>query len=467
MSRAAAAVAAKFCVVLISPYELGRQPFALAHPAAHLLAAGFEVDLVDLSLQKLDPARLAHADVIGIYLGMHTAARIANEALPRLRKLTPGARLCAYGLYAPENAAFLHSHGVDKVFGAEFEADLLDWCDAAREGRGAGEGSRKVIFMRPARTLLPPLKAYAHLNMPDGSQRISGFVEASRGCKHLCRHCPVVPVYKGRFRAIEIDVVMEDIAQQVEAGAQHISFGDADFFNGPTHAKRIVSRMHERYPHLSYDCTIKIEHLLAQQHLLPELARTGCAFVTSAVESVDNVVLQHLCKGHSDADFTRAAELMRAHGIALAPTFVPFTPWTSADGYLELLRRLLELELVDNVPPIQLAIKLLVPRGSYLFEIPGFDQIVGAFDEKLFGYPWRHQDERLNDLQTELQSFAAQADQAGLSRRDAFAEIWRMAHTRLDVAPPALMMRQGQIPAHMSEPWYCCAEPTSQQLQSF
>lgn len=467
MSIAAASVVVTFRVILISPYELGRQPFALAHPAAHLLAAGFDVALIDLALQKLDSAQLANADVVGIYLGMHTAARIAIEALPRLRELAPSARLCAYGLYAPENAEFLRRHGVDKVFGAEFEADLLDWCKATRDGRTIANSSRKVTFIRPARALLPALKAYAHLKMPDGSQRISGFVEASRGCKHLCRHCPVAPVYKGRFRAIESDIVMEDIAQQVEAGAQHISFGDADFFNGPTHAKRIISIMHERYPKLSYDCTIKIEHLLAQQALLPELARTGCAFVTSAVESVDNVVLEHLCKGHSDADFTHAAELMRAHGIALAPTFVPFTPWTSADGYLELLRRLLELELVDNVPPIQLAIKLLVPRGSYLFEIPGFDQIVGAFDEKLFGYPWRHQDERLNDLQTELQSFAAQADQAGLSRRDAFAEIWRIAHTRLDVAPPALMMRPGQIPAHMSEPWYCCAEPTSQQLQSF
>lgn len=466
MSILAADVAATFHVVLISPYELGRQPFALAHPAAHLRANGFEVALIDLSQQKIQPAQLIDADVVGIYLGMHTAARIAIEALARLRELAPRAQFCAYGLYAPQNADFLRRHGIDVVFGAEFETDLLRWCDALRDGRPMPQTSQKVGFIRPARDLLPPLKQYAHLKMSDGSTRVSGFVEASRGCKHLCRHCPVVPVYQGRFRAIDIDVVMDDIAQQVTAGAQHISFGDADFFNGPIHAKRIIGRLHERFPQLSYDCTIKIEHLLAHQNLIPELARTGCVFVTSAVESVDDVVLEHLRKGHTSHDFNLAAQLMREHGLALAPTFVPFTPWTSAEGYLALLRRLVELELIDHVPPIQLAIKLLVPRGSYLFEIDGFESLVGPFDEKLFGYPWRHTDARLDTLQAQLQAFAAQADKDGLSRAQAFGEIWRLAHQAFGMTPPPLELRSGKAPAHMSEPWYCCAEPTSQQLQS-
>lgn len=467
MSSLAAAVPAKFHVVLISPYELGRQPFALAHPAAHLLARGFAVALIDLSQQKIDPAQLRNANVIGIYLGMHTAARIAIEALPRLRELAPQAQFCAYGLYAPQNADFLRRHGIDVVFGGEFESDLLQWCEALLSGRPAVEKTQKVAFIRPARELLPSLGKYAHLKMPDGSKRVSGFVEASRGCKHLCRHCPVVPVYQGRFRAIDIDVVMEDITQQVAAGAQHISFGDADFLNGPTHAKRVIARMHQTFPELSYDCTIKIEHLLAHSEVIAELARTGCLFVTSAVESVDDRVLEYLRKGHSNADFTRAALLMREHGLALAPTFVPFTPWTTAEGYLGLLRRLVELDLVDSVPPIQLAIKLLVPRGSYLFQIAGFEQLLGPFDEKLFGYPWRHQDGRLDVLQAQLQAFAAQADNDGLSRAQSFAEIWRIAHVQLELEPPPLTLAAGQAPAHMSEPWYCCAEPTSQQLQSF
>ena len=50
-----------FRVVLINPYELGRQPFALASPTAWLARDGFAVDCLDLSLQKLNPATLAGA----------------------------------------------------------------------------------------------------------------------------------------------------------------------------------------------------------------------------------------------------------------------------------------------------------------------------------------------------------------------------------------------------------------------
>ena len=45
---------------------------------------------------------------------------------------------------------------------------------------------------------------------------------------------------------------------------------------------------------LSYDATIKIEHLLKHSEELPRLRDTGCLFVTSAVESVDDAMLERL-----------------------------------------------------------------------------------------------------------------------------------------------------------------------------
>src|ERR1019366_184049 len=138
---------------------------------------------------------------------------------------------------------------------------------------------------------------YARVVMPGGERRIAGSTEATRGCKHLCRHCPIVPVYNGAFRIVQRDVVLEDIRQQVAAGAQHISFGDPDFFNGPTHALAIVDALHKEFPNLSYDVTIKIEHLLNHAEHLPLLRDTGCLFVTTAVESVDDAILERLDKG--------------------------------------------------------------------------------------------------------------------------------------------------------------------------
>jgi radical SAM superfamily enzyme YgiQ (UPF0313 family) len=129
-----------------------------------------------------------------------------------------------------------------------------------------------------------------------------GYTEASRGCKHLCRHCPIVPIYEGRFRIVSPDVVMTDIARQVETGAGHITFGDPDFFNSVKHAAGIVTRMHQQFPALTYDVTIKVEHLRKHRDALATLRNTGCAFVVSAVESLDDRTLTLLAKGHTRRD---------------------------------------------------------------------------------------------------------------------------------------------------------------------
>ncbi|MBI3524083.1 MAG: radical SAM protein [Betaproteobacteria bacterium] len=463
-----------FKVVLINPYELGRQPFALAQPAALLKRAGMAVSCLDLSLQKLDPEILKDADLVAVYVGMHTATRIAIEAIPRIREIAPQVHVCVYGLYAPMNQQRLRSLGVKTILGGEFEPGLVSLAQRLRSGEAGGVQTEplinlaKIEFITPDRSGLPELQRYAHLILPDDRKKMTGFIEASRGCKHLCRHCPVVPVYQGKFRIVPVEVVMADIAQQVQAGATHISFGDPDFFNGTTHAMKVLTAMHDKFPHLSFDATIKIQHLINHAELLPALKAAGCLFITSAVESVDDRVLEHFAKNHTRADFEHALQLCRAADIFLAPTFVAFTPWTTREGYLDLLGTLLRLRLVEAVPSIQLCIRLLVPEGSYLLQLPGFREMVGAFDTKLLGYPWRHADPAVDALQQAVQTCAAQGEQQGLAREDIFEQIWQLTHAALDrTAPPLAQVDFGAPIARLSEPWYCCAEPTEQQLQSF
>jgi hypothetical protein len=386
----------------------------------------------------------------------------------RIRALAPNARFAAFGLYAPGNAAWLNNLGVEAIFGGESEPDLLNWVQGGTASASPIVRRDKIEFLLPDRSGLPELKHYANLLLADGSAKRIGFAEASRGCKHLCRHCPVVPVYEGKFRIVPLDVVMADIAQQVAAGAQHISFGDPDFLNGPTHALKIAVALHNRFPAVSWDATIKIEHLLNHAELLPQLKQLGLLFVVSAVESVDDHILQQLAKGHTRADFVAALALCRQLGIALAPTFVPFTPWTTLAGYRDLLASLLELNLVGAVPPVQLAIRLLVPQGSYLMRLPEFAARVGAFDQAMLGYPWQTNDPVVDALQAELMAWVMQAEKENLPRGEIFAGIWARAHVALnEVAAPLDPAQFGvAIPRH-SEPWYCCAEPTETQLASF
>ncbi|HEX8029058.1 MAG TPA: radical SAM protein, partial [Vicinamibacterales bacterium] len=364
--------------------------------------------------------------------------------IDRIRTLNPRATLVAYGLYAPLNEDLLRQHGVTAILGPEAEEQLIGV--AAGESPAAAKTIPRLTFIQPDRAGLPALDRYAALQLPDGSSKVVGSTDATRGCKHRCRHCPIVPVYDGQFRAVAVDVVLADIRAQVEQGARHISFGDPDFFNGPTHARRIIGALHREFPDVTYDVIIKVEHLLAHRELLPELSSTGCLFVTSAVESVDDEVLARLEKGHTRADFVTAAGLCRAAGVTLVPTFVAFTPWTTIDGYVDLLRVVAGLDLVANVAPVQWGIRLLVTWESRLLELPDIKAAVGAFDPKTLTYPWRHQDPRVDLLQQQVMALAGARVQR--SREEIFETIGELAHVNL------VLPSRAAIP-YMNEPWYC------------
>ena len=453
--------------MLISTYELGRQPFGVVSPAAWLRGRGHQVACFDLTRQSLDDAAVRGAQLLALYLPMHTATRLAAQLIPTLRESNPGAHLCCYGLYAPMNAEYLRSLGCATVLGGEFEAGLMHLAERlsaipAVSSAGAEEQPESIIslerlnFEVPDRTGMPPLEKYANLVIPGDGHRIVGSTEASRGCKHLCRHCPIVPVYKGAFRIVSRDVVMADVRQQIAAGAQHISFGDPDFFNGIRHAMDLVEQFHGEFPKLTYDVTIKIEHLRKHEAHLPRLRDTGCLFVISAVESVDDEILQRLDKGHTRADFLAVVQKFRELGMILHPTFVPFSPWTTMRGYLDLLTVLRDENLAENVAPVQLGIRLLIPEGSRLLELDEVRQTVTAFDAQSLVYPWKNEDTRLDTLSETVQAIAADADRRKQTRSVTFAQIWRAAHETAGIAAPALdIARSAQPVPFLSEPWYC------------
>jgi radical SAM superfamily enzyme YgiQ (UPF0313 family) len=463
-------------IVLISTYELGRQPFGLASPAAWLRKRAHNVVALDLARQSLDEAAIAKAQLIAIYLPMHTATRLAAQLIPQLRKQNPSAHLCCYGLYAPMNVEYLRALGVSTILGGEFEEGLVRLAEhlSTNGKQSVAQPADSLIslarlqFEVPDRSGMPPMEKYAHLIVPGDGFRIVGSTEASRGCKHLCRHCPIVPVYKGVFRIVGRDVVLEDIRRQVAAGAQHITFGDPDFFNGIRHAMELAEEFHREFPAVTYDVTIKIEHLLKYEEHLPMLRDTGCLFVISAVESVDDAVLGFLDKGHTREGFLRVVKTFREMGLTLHPTFVPFMPWTTAHGYLDLLRVIEQQGVIENVAPIQLGIRLLIPEGSRMLELEEVRRLVGPFDPQSLAYPWKNPDPRMDALSETVQNIAADAERKKESRPATFERIWKAAYAAAELTAPRINLAaqpQAGVP-FLSEPWYCCAEPTRDQLVS-
>jgi radical SAM superfamily enzyme YgiQ (UPF0313 family) len=488
-----ASLKAPGAILLLSTYELGRQPLSLASPIALLERSGFSPAALDLAVERLDLEAVGRARLAAIAVPMHTALRLGARALDRVRSLNRSCVVGLYGLYATLNAERLLARGADFVIGGEFEEPLvglaerldatgagppaLDLPGVRTAGRPEGPWLRKTAFAVPRRDGLPPLDMYAALEY-DGERRVAGQVEASRGCLHHCRHCPLPPVYDGRFFIVPRDIVLADIRNQVAAGARHITFGDADFLNGPGHSLTILRAMRGEFPGLSFDFTAKIEHLLKHRDVLPEMARLGCLFIVSAVESLSDRVLAILDKGHTRADVHVALDVTRRAGIALRPSLVPFTPWTSLEDYLDLLEFVERQDLIDHIDPIQLVIRLLLPPGSLLIDRPEMKPHLGALDPDRFTFRWSHPDSRMDRLHEDLSALVEKAALGGEDPRVTFHRIaaraaraagrtenfpplappasdWpATAATVSDAAAPSARRDKGR-PPRLTEPWFC------------
>src|SRR5262245_56025784 len=456
-------------VLLVACYELGHQPLGVAWPAAALEARGYRPALLDVSMDPFDGARAAVARVAAIAVPMHTALRIGLGVAARLRAANPGCHVCFFGLYAGLNAEHLLANGADSVIAGEVEAPLVglvealdagaDWRAVLGVTSSAGRGRAHLVrgaLLVPSRAALPPLARYVKLER-DGGRVVTGYTEASRGCLHLCRHCPIPPVYGGRFFAVPLDVCVGDIRQQVEAGARHITFGDPDFLNGPTHALRVARALHREFPGVSFDFTAKVEHLLRRRALLPELAELGCAFIVSAVESLSDTVLAHLDKGHSRADVAAALADVRAAGIALRPTWVAFTPWTTLDDYRDMLGFAEAEGLIDHVDPVQWALRLLVPPGSLLVDHPAMRPYLGELAKAELSYRWTHPDPRMEELHRAVAAAVTGAAERQEEAALTFTTVRDLADAAagLPARPPLALARDRRRPPRLTEPWFC------------
>jgi radical SAM superfamily enzyme YgiQ (UPF0313 family) len=443
-------------ILLLSTYELGHQPLHLASPLGFLERAGFAPRAIDLAVDKLDAEAVRRARLVAIAVPMHTALRVGQRAATEVRRLNPRAHLCFYGLYAP-----LAAVGGDSVIGGEYEAELVAL--AERLDAGDAAAPRRVVLERlpfavPSRRALPPLRRYAH--MVDGDRHVvAGYVEASRGCLHHCRHCPIPSVYGGRFFVVPVEVVLEDARAQVAAGARHLTLGDADFLNGPGHALAVARALHREFPSLTFDVTTKIEHILRHADRFAELRTLGCVFVVSAVESLSDRVLEILDKGHTRADIDRALDVVEGAGIALRPSLLPFTPWSTLDDYLELLDWIVRRDLVDRVDPIHLAIRLLVPPGSKLLDRPEVRAALGPLAPDRLTHLWTHSDTRMDELQRAVLAVVEQAGSA--SPAATLARVAALARGAADRAiDPAVWPTVRPTGARnraprLTEAWFC------------
>lgn len=443
---------------------------------AFLEQAGYRPAAFDLALEPIE--RLTDADdagpvgLVAISVPMHTALHIGVRASASIRRRWPDAHVCFYGLYATLNAEFLLEQAADSVIGGEFEAPLVGLARAlatgrppvevpglSLRGRPAPPHLERLRFVPPSRGGLPGVERYAQLAWHGGT-RTAAAVEASRGCLHHCRHCPIPPVYGGRFFVVPREVVLEDIRRLADSGVRHVTFADPDSFNGPGHTMAIVRELHERLPGMTFDVTTKVENVLRHRRRFDELRDCGCVFVVSAVESLSDTVLEHLDKGHTRHDVFEAHGVLRAAGIAWRPSLVPFTPWATIDDYLDLLDWIEGEDLVESVDPVQLSIRLLIPPGSPLAELDCMRPHLLGLRPERFSHDWSHPDPRMDRLHARVSEIVRDAATSSAPAARTFTHIGAAALAaagRPAVPAPTrfLPARATAAPPRLTEPWFC------------
>ena len=435
-------------ILLTSFYDLGKQPKIIAEIVDRYNSSEIDFDFFDFSVedQNID---LENYDVLGIYAPMHTATILSIEYIKD--KKLPN-KMFTFGLYGSVLEDFNSSIRYIKDIESDELALFLEIND---------DHQFSLKNNIPNRQIFPDISNYAHL--VDGSNNlIAGSVETTYGCKHSCTHCPVPISFNGSFKTYSLEKIVSDVENQVKQGAKHISFNDPDFFNGPIHALKILESLNEKFPSITYDSTIKVEHIIKYKKYFKELSSLNMVFVISAFETTNDLVLSILEKNHTSHDLNNSIEISQDFGIDIRPTWMPFSPWTELKDLSNIVKLIEKYELRETVDPIQLTIKLLIPKHSLIIKKPEINKYLGNYEKNSLSFKWKYENNDVEKLQSSLFDFILNN-----SELDDHKQYLGMVNIIEKCTDTKLLTNSSydfkNVPK-LSETWFCCAEPSKIQL---
>ena len=435
-------------ILLTSFYDLGKQPKIIAEIVDRYNSAEIDFDFFDFSVEDQNKD-LENYDVLGIYAPMHTATILSIEYIKD--KILPN-KMFTFGLYGSVLEDFNSSIRYIKDIESDELALFLEIND---------DHQFSLKNNIPNRQIFPDISNYAHL--VDGSNNIiAGSVETTYGCKHSCTHCPVPISFNGTFKTYSLEKIISDVENQVNQGAKHISFNDPDFFNGPIHALKILESLNKKFPTITYDSTIKVEHIIKYKKYFKELSSLNMVFVISAFETTNDLVLSILEKNHTSNDLNTSIEISQDFGIDVRPTWMPFSPWTELNDLSNIVNLIEKYKLRETVDPIQLTIKLLIPKHSLIIKKPEINKYLGNYEKNSLSFKWEYENNDVEKLQSSLFDFILHN-----SELDEHKQYLGMVNIIEKFTDTELLKNSTydfkNVPK-LSETWFCCAEPSKIQL---
>jgi len=396
-------------IALVSIFEAGMQPLALATAGGHLKRAGLGCAAFDAYHSPVSEQDLDCFDLVVLSLPGFESLQGATALAAQIRRARPETIVGFVGTYAALNANALLEKYADWIILGDFEESLVEICNRIenrgdiRDVPGTLTSPGKVPSIRglrewcvPDRSILPSMSDYEYQPATKFFSKPTtvGNIETARGCRFKCSYCSVFASYQGKVSVVPTDVVMQDIEQVVSAGAQHICFVDAEFLNAPNHSLEIVRKMHASFPDLTFDFTSRADLIAADRERLHQLVDWGAKWVTSAFEFPKKNVLNIINKGFGPDQLDLTLEIAKDVGLAVNPTFVLFNPWVSADDIKAALKFIEDREL--DVEDVQFKTRLWLYKGSPLLD--DWEIQSRITNEHEFHYEWRHRDLEVEEL---------------------------------------------------------------------
>lgn len=402
----------KLKVLLVSNFEGGYQPISIATTYSALKENGFNVRILDTYVDGIRENLLEDADLVAISIPLFDALFSGIEIAKRVKTINKDAHITFFGQYASINATRLSPKYSNTSIIGEWEEIIVELANKLEQDKNAlfqavlskqesdccnnSEGNGKCYL--PDRTILPALYKYPQEQIDKlcGSKQIIGGTEIARGCHHKCLYCSVYAAYQGRVNMIPEDIVILDVENMIKQGMTHLTFMDADFFNSKFHGIRIIRKLNEKFPNLTYDFTTRVDHINEHKDIISEMAGLGVKFITTAIEFPCKEVVDEIAKEITMEDIESALAFLLETKIKINPTFIMFNPWIKLEDLIEFKKFVNKNNLNDIIDPIQYETRLHIYKGSPLLKQKSIQDL--ELIEHEFNYEWKHPDSRVDEV---------------------------------------------------------------------
>jgi threonylcarbamoyladenosine tRNA methylthiotransferase MtaB len=236
------------------------------------------------------------------------ATRQARQAIRRLRRERPGARIVVTGCAAQvAPASFSDMPEVDRVLGNAEKLDVKSWHDTqALFARRPGQVERDERVV--VNDIMAVTETAVHLvDGFDGHTR--AFVQVQNGCDHRCTFC-IIPFGRGNSRSVPMGEAVDQVRRLVARGYREVVLTGVDLTSygaglpGAPRLGTLVKQILKHVPELERLRLSSIDQVEADRDLLEALAGEPrmMPHLHLSLQAGDDVILKRMKRRHLRAD---------------------------------------------------------------------------------------------------------------------------------------------------------------------